>query len=55
MQVSGGYGESVTYDELGNVKNKTIVGPVSQVYDYTYKTHSLHTLESIELDDMADS
>ena len=24
-----------------------MVGPVSQVYDYTYKTNSLHTLESI--------
>ena len=25
----------------------SMVGPVSQVYDYTYKTNSLHTLESI--------
>ncbi len=47
VQISSGYGESVVYDELGSVKKKTIVGPVSQVYDYTYKTNSLHTLESI--------
>ena len=49
VQISSGYGESFTYDDLGNIKKKTIVGPVSQVYDYTYKTHSLHTLESIAI------
>lgn len=52
IQVSGGYGESVSYDEAGCIKKKTISGTVSQVYDYTYKTHSLHTLESIAVGDI---
>ena len=47
IQVSNGYGESVEYDDLGSIKKRTIVGPVSQVYDYTYKTDSTHALESI--------
>ena len=47
MQIPSGYGESVTYDELGNVKKKTIVGPVSQEYTYTYSDNSKRSLKTL--------
>ncbi len=47
IQVSSGYGESSEYDEFGALKKRTIVGPVSQVYNYTYKTDAKRAIESI--------
>ena len=52
IQVSNGYGESIEYDDLGSIKKRTIVGPVSQVYDYTYKTDSTHMLKSVSVGDV---
>jgi len=47
IQVSSGYGESSEYDEFSALKKRTIVGPVSQVYNYTYKTDAKRAIESI--------
>lgn len=49
IEVSGGYGESIAYDELGSVKKRRIVGLVSQVYDYTYKDDSSRALKNIKI------
>ena len=52
VQVSDGYGENIEYDEVGALKKRTIVGSVSQVYNYTYKTDSERAIESIAFDNV---
>ena len=47
--IVGRYSESVEYDQFGNVKKKTVTGPVSQVYEYTFKSDSSRALESISV------
>ncbi len=47
MQVSNGFGEAYDYDAYGKLAKKTIVGPVSQVYEYTYADTATHALKSI--------